>query len=227
MKTGRIEHHAIQFTCHSSCLSLSTANLLDEILEEQSPEPSVSDANDLTAFINRAIRPHLETSSDPEQAAQARASAERATLVLWSLLHQAEFQALEAGWRGLRFLIDRLETGGGTEIYLIDVTLEELRSDTAGMRSLLADPASNWSVIVGNYRFGQTESDAKILSSLGSAAQAIGAILLAESEPPTDQAEEVWSTLRSSHEARSIGLSLPGFLMRLPYVTQHLPAPFY
>ena len=38
-------------------------------------------------------------------------------------------QALEAAWRGLYFLVKRLDTDGGLKLFLLDVSRDELAAD--------------------------------------------------------------------------------------------------
>ena len=54
-----------------------------------------------------------------------------ATRMLRPLLHDPAFQALERTWRGVGWLVNRLDLGEELELYLLDVSLEELRADAA------------------------------------------------------------------------------------------------
>ena len=192
-----------------------SANLLDEIVQEQSPAPLLSEAADLRAFLDRAVRPHLESRPDQHQQDHAAASAQHAADVMSAILHHASFQSIEASWQSLKFLIDRLQTGTGAQIYIADITLAELRS---GAEEILKRLGSNWQLIISDYRFGQTEPDVQLLTIFATHAQSIGAIFMAESEPPAaDPSNEAWQKLRRSDVAHSVGLALPRFLLRLPY----------
>ena len=48
---------------------------------------------------------------------------------LRSILHHPEFQAIEAAWRAIYFLVRRLETDSSLKVYLLDVSREELAVD--------------------------------------------------------------------------------------------------
>ncbi len=48
-----------------------------------------------------------------------------------SVLHDAEFQKLEATWRGLHHLVDQTETGKTLKLRVLDITKDELRKDLA------------------------------------------------------------------------------------------------
>jgi type VI secretion system protein ImpC len=94
-----------------------------------------------------------------------------------------------------------------------------------------ADP---FTIVVGAFRFGSVSEDLELLPNLARVADRAGAVFLAEADPrllgcsslqesssPGDwkcpELESLWEQVRSLPEAGSIGLSLPRFLLRLPY----------
>jgi type VI secretion system protein ImpC len=97
--------------------------------------------------------------------------------------------------------------------------------------------AEPWAVLVGNYTFDSSRHDVELLGRMGQVAAAAGAPFLAGASleligcdaiadlpdrrkwtkalaPETARA---WAALRALAEARYLGLSLPRFLIRLPY----------
>ena len=52
------------------------------------------------------------------------------------VLHHPDFQTAEAIWRGVEFLVRRIETGAQMEIVLYDVSAEELAADLAATDAL-------------------------------------------------------------------------------------------
>ena len=52
------------------------------------------------------------------------------------VLHHPDFQSAEATWRGVEFLVRRIETGAKMEIVLYDVSAEELAADLAATDAL-------------------------------------------------------------------------------------------
>ena len=62
-----------------------------------------------------------------------------------SVLHDPEFQSLEAAWRSVDFLLRRLEMGSDVSLHIADVTFETL-VDSVGALIANHEP---WSVIVG------------------------------------------------------------------------------
>jgi type VI secretion system protein ImpC len=97
--------------------------------------------------------------------------------------------------------------------------------------------AEPWSVITGNFTFGPTQADVELLARIAQVAARAGAPFVAGASPRflgCDSAVDLpearqrriqmsaetaasWQSLRSSPEARFVGLTLPRFLLRLPY----------
>ena len=97
--------------------------------------------------------------------------------------------------------------------------------------------AEPWAVIAGNFTFGSTMEDAELLARIAKVAAGAGAPFVAGASPrllgcdsvldlpdkrkwktPMDRETAAWwQSLRSSPEARFVGLALPRFLLRLPY----------
>jgi len=114
-----------------------------------------------------------------------------------AVLHLPPFQALEAAWRSVWFLISRLESDAQLRLELIDVSKDELLADllssselplTGAYRLLVEQTvetpgAEPWAAIVGNYTFDSTSADAELLNRLARIAAAAGAPFLAAASP--------------------------------------------
>ena len=194
-------------------------SLLDQMVEaETASTPAPADPGDsLADFIRKAIAPHLEKSDPGKQQWSARVDVV-ASEQMRAALHHPDFQAVEAAWRGVQMLVQRLDPDRDLRIYLLDATLRELLKDPHGFTGCLAASREPWAAIVGNFAFGQSAQDAARLRTLGRIAAAAGAPFLAEGQlgSEADVASD-WSELRRSAEARWIGLALPRLLLRLPY----------
>jgi len=196
----------------------SNPGLLDSILElaDDSGTPSIEEAGDLSAFIRKAMAPHLEAKPDAgkqEWAARVQAVASEQ---MKAMLHHPAFQALEAAWRAAWMLVQAL--GDDVKVYLLDASMDELLSDTAALEKILTGPREPWALVVGNFVFGQSEEDVRRLQLFGRMTRAAGAPFLAEALPPSGEAApEHWQQLRKSSVATWIGLAVPRFLLRLPY----------
>ncbi|HWB97085.1 MAG TPA: type VI secretion system contractile sheath large subunit [Bryobacteraceae bacterium] len=206
----------------------SGANLLDDILDasEGTPAATARRPDELRAFIDRAVAPHTVAREDPQLPELMAEVDAKASRLMRAVLHDPDFQALEAAWRAVFLLARGLETGPELKIYLLDVTKAELAGDVSGLHRLLVEESSipgaePWAVIAGNYSFARTTADLALLANLAKVARGAGAPFLAEADPAgdpdTEEAAQLWHTLRHWPGASWVGLALPRFLLRLPY----------
>jgi type VI secretion system protein ImpC len=200
-------------------------NLLDEILQ-RSPDQipiDLDDTADLGAFLKRITAPYLEARPDSVQHEwESRIDATCSDL-LRGLLHHEAFQDLEASWRGLGMLVDRLDTDGPLKIHVYDATLEELMADEEGLSTLFARKDDPWGVVIGSFAFGQTDTDAGRIGLLARAASMSRVPFVAEATPPPEDTSSGWQDFRRSSNSPWIGLAMPRFLLRLPYGLQTSP----
>jgi type VI secretion system protein ImpC len=153
-----------------------------------------------------------------------------------ALLHAPAFQAIEAAWRGVQWLISSLELDEHLQLHLLDVTREELLADIVAAEGKLANTGlhravvdrsrrgvdgDRWSALVGLLRFGPSTADIGLLAALGLTASRAGGPWLADADvvlagnPACESAE--WLALRRSEAARWIALAAPRVLLRMPY----------
>jgi type VI secretion system protein ImpC len=207
---------------------VSGRSLLDSMMAQADEEPAsrVVEAPDALAdFIQRAVEPHLAARQDPRQEEWAARVDAAAGEQMRAILHHPHFQSLEAAWRAVAMLVDRLQPDTDLKICVFDAPLDELMADAAALeRSLGGSASAPWALIVGNFVFGQTAEDAARLRWLGRLAASLGAPFLGEAVPPSDAPGLEWQELVHSPEARWIGLALPRFLLRLPYGKDTSPA---
>jgi type VI secretion system protein ImpC len=198
-------------------------SLLDSMMEEAEPSPTPRPAavkRGLEGVVESIVSKYAVPAEDPAIARKLAESDAEAGDCMRAILHNARFQALEAAWRALYGLVREVETGEQLRIYLVNVGKAELLAGLADGRAerLLTDPERSWSVVAGNYTFGQSAPDAKILAKLGKVMARAGAPFLAEADPGNGGAE--WNELRQMSEAQWIGLAMPRLLLRLPYGKQ-------
>ncbi|MDL2354021.1 MAG: type VI secretion system contractile sheath large subunit [Pseudomonadota bacterium] len=154
---------------------------------------------------------------------------------LRAVLHDPAFRALEASWRSLELLVGDLELDEQLQLYLLDVSKDELQTDLAAAGAdlgasdvfrLLVEQARRapdgepWSVLVGDYRFDTGAQDIALLAALGAIGAQAGAPWLAAAADPQagdDDGAARWAALRHSAQAGWIGLATQGLLLRLPY----------
>jgi len=196
-------------------------SLLESMMEQADEVPAsrvVEERDALAAFLKKAVEPHLVPRQDPRQQEWTARVDAASSEQMRAILHHPHFQSLEAIWRAVAMLVDRLQPDDELKLYVLDATLEELMADAASLEQSLGGSKDPWALMVGNYVFGQTEEDAARLRWLGRLAAALGAPFLGEATPPSGSSPGPrWQELVRSAEARWIGLALPRFLLRLPY----------
>jgi type VI secretion system protein ImpC len=213
--------------------------------EARSPAPT--EATDLQAFINRIMAPHAVPEATPDQEAALSQLDDLAAEAMRAVLHHPDFQSLESLWRGMDFLVRRIETGPQLQVHLLDVSRAELMEDQAPERPVVETAlyrllveetvgtagAEPWSLLVGAYTFGRAPTDASVLGRLADLGRAAGAPWLAGAHPRLVGAasfpalaeleswsggvDPAWAALRRHSSAAYVGLVLPRFLLRLPY----------
>jgi type VI secretion system protein ImpC len=236
-----------------SAVQLASGSLLDEMIE-QTEARGITDRprrspDEVHEFARRVVAQHLVNSPDPRQPEIVAVIDRAIGSLMRAILHNPDFQALEAAWRAAFLLVRQLETGSQLKLYLIDISKPELAADLnsatdlrpTGLYRLLVEQsvetpgAEPWSIIVGNYSFGAVGDGAQLLSRVAKIASRAGAPFLAAASPrllgcaslaSTPQPREwkappelarAWAELRRLPEAKSVGLALPRFLLRLPY----------
>jgi type VI secretion system protein ImpC len=217
--------------------ALAGGSLLENVLDVTESRLSLAGRrpDELQAFIEQAVAPHVVPCQDPqlsELVVQVDAAAGK---LMRAILHYKDFQALEAAWRGVLFLVRGLETDAHLKLYLLDISKAELAADLnssadlrdSGMYRLLVEEAVDglgaqaWAVAAGIFTFSRTEGDIETLGRLAELMRLAGAPFLAEADPASDvdssETARHWNSLRHSPAATWLGLALPRFLLRLPY----------
>ncbi len=169
-------------------------NIVEQILEAAETRPLAKPStahSDLDEFVRQVVQPYSLPNAPNE--GDLVAKVDRATSeFMRKVLHHADFQALEAGWRAVHFLVSQLETDEDLRLYLIDVTKAELAADLSAADEITAADVYQlllkegmkredepWSVLAGNFTFGGTDEDAALLNRLSKLAEAAGAPLIA------------------------------------------------
>lgn len=177
---------------------------LDDLLESPQPSPDRR-RDDFSRFLEDIVAPHLEPKPDPREAALKEAREAAYSALMRGILHHRDFQELEAAWQGVFFLVRRIETGASLQIYLIDISKDELAADllpaedlqdTEAWRLLVeattgTPGADRWSVLMGDYTFGASLDDADLLARLAMLARAAGAPFIAGASPEIPGARSI------------------------------------
>ena len=148
-------------------------------------------------LIGAAVREHIVPEADAGQQVYFDAADQALGDLMRQVLHHPGFQALEALWRSVGFLISRLELDEDLQLVLLDVTKDELKEDARqagneleqtelyrllieqGVQVAGTDP---WSLIVGQYCFDNSEDDTRLLAALGNIAAHAGGPFLAQGD---------------------------------------------
>jgi len=197
----------------------------------------------LDQFIRQVIAPHISAAPNAWQSGAVAAAEMELTNRLNAILHHADFQALEAAWRGVDLLVRRIESSEEIGLLVLDASFAELQENLAAqdeveqsaLFSLLRDGEPK--LIVGNYNFGHTADGLRTLGKLAKIAAGLCAPFIATAAPqlvgcdsfaahpdpdnwkeklPAD-VSEVWDSLRRSPHATYVGLAAPRFILRQPY----------
>ncbi len=162
------------------------------------PTPVQPSAGSVDALVRDIVAPHIvpdrSALQEPYTAAVDAALGER----MRQLLHAPIFSALEGAWRGVQWLVSRLELNDDLQLHLLDVSRDELQADLAaaqgdlsrsGLFRLLgatgndAPNGPHWSLLVGLFDVGPTPEDMDLLAGLGAIAAQAGGPFVAGAAP--------------------------------------------
>ncbi len=177
-------------------------NLLDQILAQSNESPSVSQSQDvvsseLSSFIRTIVHPHLVKTDEAEQSKLLAVIDEVTSDLMRKILHHPQFQAMESAWRGLYFLVRRVETDVDLKLFLLDIGKNEISVDLKSVSDLtdsivykwLVKDASGtfggepWAVVCGNYNFGLNIDDVATLIRLGKISSVANAPFISHIKP--------------------------------------------
>jgi type VI secretion system protein ImpC len=190
-------------------------------------------------MLRRIVGPLVAKAPDPKRDALVANVDEALSDAMRAVLHQSEFQNLEALWRGMDMLLRRLETGPMLQVLLVDMSAEEFAADLAGSSDLSAtglhemlvekpshEKNGGLSLICGLYQFEATPPHAELLGRMAKIAQHAGApfVTMMNGDPFMDRRAdphplivEAMQALRELPEATHLSLLAPRFLLRHPY----------
>jgi type VI secretion system protein ImpC len=176
---------------------LVSGDLLDQIISQTPQDREKTGAgtppSEWLSFLQDIVRPHLVSDPHPRQVKMMASVDAAAGELMRMILHHPDFMALEAAWKGLHFLVSRLETDTLLKLYLLDISKAELAADlggavnlrSTGLYRLLVEQsigtpgAEPWAVLIGNYRFEKCHEDIDFLGRMAKIARASGAPFIA------------------------------------------------
>jgi len=187
------------FEQEASRLMEGQAELLQRLIGAPAePVSRVSSQGVVDGLIRRLVQPHIKPGSSRAPTPYIAALDASSTELMRGLLHDADFQSLEATWRGVRKLVESLELGDELTLHIVDVSKGELLADLEASQGnplqsaahrLLVETSRRgaddqpWSLLVGHFSFGANAEDIALLGHLGVIASRAGGPLMAAAEP--------------------------------------------
>ena len=187
------------FEQEASRLMEGQAELLQRLIGAPAePVSRVSSQGVVDGLIRRLVQPHIKPGSSRSPVPYIAALDASSTELMRGLLHDADFQSLEATWRGVRKLVESLELGDELTLHIVDVSKGELLADLEASQGnplqsaahrLLVETSRRgaddqpWSLLVGHFSFGANAEDIALLGHLGVIASRAGGPLMAAAEP--------------------------------------------
>jgi type VI secretion system protein ImpC len=193
----------------------------------------------IDSLLERVVGPFVQPAASPNKDALVAAVDAGLSDAMRALLHHPDFQTSESLWRGVDFVLRRLETGHQLQVHLLDISAEEFAADLSsvadlsesGLYKVLVDAPSQdadggYAYIAACYQLDATPPHAELLGRAARVAAHAGASLLVgintdpfsdRREPPHRLVREAFAALRALPEASYLGLFGPRFLLRHPY----------
>jgi type VI secretion system protein ImpC len=157
-------------------------------------------ARDLVGeFVNGVLEEQVTVSADTAAMIQQRIAQidELISAQLNEIMHEPEFQRLEASWRGLHFVVMNTETSTMLKLRVLNVTKDEIANDLEKAvefdQSVLFKQVyeqeygtfggTPYSVLVGDYEFGRNPRDLGLLEKISNVAAAAHAPFIAAAAP--------------------------------------------
>ena len=130
------------------------------------------------------------------------------------ILHNPAFQALEASWRGLHYLVDKSETGSHLKIRVLNASKADLTRDIEGavefdqsalFKQIYEEEYGTYggnpfSVLIGDYAFGRDPQDMATLTGISGVAAAAHAPFIAAASPELFD----WSSFSELNKPRDL-----------------------
>ncbi|MDP2367929.1 type VI secretion system contractile sheath domain-containing protein [Rhodoferax sp.] len=204
--------------------------------------PAPGPASPIDALLRHVVAPHVQPATDPRRDDLVASVDASLADLMRSVLHHPQFQALESLWRGLDFLLRRVETSADLSVHLLDVPVLSFAADLVasddltgtGLYQLLVDqPAEQadggYTLVLACYQFAVTPPHVELLGRIAGIAQRAGAVFVSSIQAQAFAAApggpdalhpltaHAWQTLRGLSAADHLALAAPRFMLRYPY----------
>jgi len=204
--------------------------------------PAPTAASPIDALLRHVMAPHVQPATDPRRDDLVASVDASLGELMRRVLHHPQFQALESLWRGLDFLLRRIETGVDLSVQVLDVPVLTFAADLvagddltrSGLYQLLVEQAAEqadggYTWVLGCYQFGATPPQLELLGRMAGVAQRAGCVFLSGIEAAPFVAAtgadaalhpltvHAWRALQSLSAADHLALATPHFMLRHPY----------
>lgn len=169
--------------------SFEEGDLLEQILSNKPFDTQIArdtSKSALSEFVGNIVAPHVVKTDFTEQSKLLLIVDEVISDLMRKILHHEDFQQLESAWRGLFFLVRRVETSSKLKIFFIHLTKSELTDNLSSVSNLrdtdfykwlvgnspLSIKGISWSAACGNYEFGQNVESIAALMRISKIAEA-------------------------------------------------------
>lgn len=183
--------------------SSTTLSVLDRVVLEgrmaKDPSQQPYARNLVAEFVNQVLDQSMKVSADTVASIKDRIAQidQLISEQLNEIIHDPEFQALEASWRGLNYLVMNSETGTMLKLKLLNLTKKELLTDmekatefdqSVMFKRIYEDEygtfgGNPYSCLVGDFEFGRHPQDISILEKMSNVAAAAHAPFIALASP--------------------------------------------
>lgn len=199
-------------------------------------------ASPIDALLRHVVAPHVQPAADPRRDELVASVDASLADLMCGVLHHPRFQALESLWRGLDFLLRRVETGVDLSVHVLDVPVLSLAADlvadddltVSGLyRWLVQQPAEHadggYTLVLGCYEFDAMPPHVELLGRIAGVAQHAGCVFISSiqaapfaASPSSSNAlhpltAHAWQALRGLSAADHLALAAPRFMLRYPY----------
>lgn len=181
----------------------SHQSLLDEIIQKglrpQDDEERGRAVSQIEEFIRSSMAPDATVSKDTVKTINTWIALldEKLSAQMNEVLHNEDFQRLEASWRGLFYLVDKTETSTSLKIRVLNASKKEMLGDleTAAefdMSGLFKRVyteeygqfgGSPFGCMIGDYEFGRTGQDMALLERIAAVAAQAHAPFISAAAP--------------------------------------------
>ena len=177
------------------------ASLLDQVIGQtrsRNDEQREESRRQISTLVEEVMQ-GLKISKDLETTINARIADidQLLTKQLNEIVHQKEFQKLEASWRGLHYVVHESETSPMLKIRVLNASKEDLRRDleravefdqSALFKKVYEEEygtfgGAPYAALIGDYEFSRTSPDVALLEKISNVAAGAHAPFMAAAAP--------------------------------------------